>query len=666
VSRKAMFAVIASAITMSGLAAVAAGEPAGAVTGPRDIPLAGSSAAFTSHDRALGAVSASARLSIQVWLKPDVAAAQAFATEVSTPGAALFHHYLSPDSYASRFGASDGEAASVETWLRGQGFTSVQAGPQRSYVRAAASAASIDAAFHTKLELYQASAQAGAGSAPLRANDGALSIPATLAGSVLGVTGLDNAAPVMDNSPQVSPGAGSTRVDGPDAGADTTADCSQYYGQHTITGQPAQFGTTTFPTETCGYSASQIRAAYGANFTNTGKGQTIALVELGLTQDGFLDLQDYAAANHLPAPARGRYREVAMGPGTCGDPFATEEPEDVQAAYDMAPGANEVVVGGDACDDGDLGLQGLFDADQAVLGGSGDKPLASIASNSWESDPDTQPVSWTDIEHAILLQAAAEGVGMYFSSGDASGVFAPSDDPLAVAVGGTTLGIGQRNQRLFETGWSTGIEEDQGGQWVLTGEQGASGGGPSLVWSQPSYQQGVVPAALSNVGGDRGGPVRVTPDISADADFSTGFAVGQLTFSTSDPSAPPTYSERSFAGTSLSAPLVAGIMAAAQQGQAKPFGFADPLLYKLAGTSAIADVLPLSAGAPAAYHGVVCETAAVWCHTAGLTVYDDQSTAFFDTGDYDGQTTTKGYDNMTGLGTPNGQKFIAAVRALTR
>jgi subtilase family serine protease len=647
-----MFAVVASAITLSGLVAGAVSEPAAAVTGPPETPIAGSSVAFTSHDRTLGAVNASARLSVQVWLKPDVAAAQAFATEVSTPGTALFHHYLSPDAYASRFAASDGEAAVVEGWLRGQGFTSVQAGPQRSYVRATASVAAIDAAFHTKLDLYQASARAGAGFARLRANDGALSVPATLADSVLGVTGLDNAAPVTDN--------GSTRA------ADTTADCSQYYGQHTISGQPAQFGTTTFPTETCGYSASQIRAVYGANFTNTGKGQTIALVELGLTRDGFLDLQDYAAANHLPAPARSRYKEVAMGPGTCGDPFATEEPEDVQAAYDMAPGVNEVVVGGDACDNGDLGLQGLFDADQAVLGGSGDKPLASIASNSWESDPEAQPVSWTDIEHAIMLQAASEGVGMYFASGDSSGVYAPSNDPYAVAVGGTTLGIGQRNQRLFETGWSTAIEEDQGGQWVLTGEQGASGGGPSLVWSQPSYQRGVVPAKLSSVGGDRGGPVRVTPDISADADFSTGFAVGQLTFSTSDPSAAPTYSERSFAGTSLATPLVAGMMAAAQQGQAEPFGFADPLLYKLYGTSAISDVLPLAASAPAAYHGVVCEPAAVWCHTAGLTVYDDQSIAFFDTGDYDGQTATKGYDNMTGLGTPNGQKFIAAIRALTK
>ncbi len=31
---------------------------------------------------------------------------------------------------------------------------------------------------------------------------------------------------------------------------------------------------------------------------------------------------------------------------------------------------------------------------------------------------------------------------------------------------------------------------------------------------------------------------------------------------------------------------------------------------------------------------------------------------------YTGQVTLKGYDNMTGLGTPNGQSFIAALRKI--
>ncbi len=45
------------------------------------------------------------RPSVQVWLRPQVAAAQSSAAAVSTPGSASFHQYLSPKAYAARFGA---------------------------------------------------------------------------------------------------------------------------------------------------------------------------------------------------------------------------------------------------------------------------------------------------------------------------------------------------------------------------------------------------------------------------------------------------------------------------------------------------------------------------------------------------------------------------------
>ena len=53
---------------------------------------------------------------------------------------------------------------------------------------------------------------------------------------------------------------------------------------------------------------------------------------------------------------------------------------------------------------------------------------------------------------------------MYFASGEASGVETP-DDPFTILVGGTSLGIGQANQRLFETGWSSGESILANGQW---------------------------------------------------------------------------------------------------------------------------------------------------------------------------------------------------------
>jgi hypothetical protein len=81
-----------------------------------------------------------------------------------------------------------------------------------------------------------------------------------------------------------------------------------------------------------------------------------------------------------------------------------------------------------------------------------------------------------------------------------------------------------------------------------------------------------------------------------------------------------------------------------------------------AGTTALHDVQPLDFATPAAYRGVWCEPeecAASETHP-GLGVFDVQSPAMKG---YTGQVTLSGYDTMTGLGTPNGQDFITALRA---
>ncbi len=648
--KRAFIGALSAMAAVAGLTIAGAGA-AVAAPRPATVPLAGSTAPFIAHARAVGAVPASKRLTIQVWLRPRIAAAERYATEVSTPGSPIYHHYLSPDGYAARFAASTAVAAKVAAWLRSQGFTGAAADPQRDYVRATAPASAVAAAFRTRLRIYQASAAASAGRSPLMANSTPVRVPHSLAGQVLGVTGLVNALPVLPLAyPDTRPGT---------AGAPKPPHypCSVYYGQHVITNLPKHFGVTSFPTDVCGYSAGQLRSAYGASFANGGKGQTIALIELGLTPDMFLTLQDYARVNHMPAPSSQRYAELSLGQGSaCGDLFDIEEQLDVEASYDMAPGANQLVVGGDSCNNGDQGLQGLFDADIAVLGGNGAHPLATVASNSWEGGTETQAPYLTDIEHAYLVRAATEGVGMYFSAGDASGVETPSSDPYAIAVGGTTLGIGKTGNRLFETGWSTGISALLSKHWVFLGEQGAAGGGVSLLWREPAYQDGVVPARLTQPPGNRGGPDRSVPDVSADADPYTGMAVGILTFPKNKP---PHYLQIDVGGTSLASPLVAGMVTAAQQGQASPFGFINPDLYKLSGTSAINDALPLTSASPASYRGTVCDV--YTCGITALTTFDDQNPNMYP---WAGQVTLPGYDNMSGVGTPNGQQFIAALRAL--
>jgi subtilase family serine protease len=325
----------------------------------------------------------------------------------------------------------------------------------------------------------------------------------------------------------------------------------------------------------------------------------------------------------------------------------------------MAPGADQLVVAGDSCDAAEEGDQALFDADLMILDGASGHPLATVASNSWATGNELQPLSETNLVHAYLIRAAAEGVGMYFSAGDFSGVFEPAIDPYAIAVGGTTLGIGRTGRRLFETGWSTGLSQLKDGAWHFLGEDGASGGGPSIRWAQPRYQKGVVPKAL--------GTTRSAPDIAADADPFTGISVGLLNFSGGH----ATFFQESVGGTSEASPLVAGMVTAAQQGQRIPFGFINPAIYKLNRTSAFYDTLPLTASSPPLYRGEECDLLEAFniClgpdtptgRTPSLATFDDQNPKM---PLYRGQVTLPGYDNMTGLGVPSGQTFIRDLRIL--
>jgi hypothetical protein len=147
--------------------------------------------------------------------------------------------------------------------------------------------------------------------------------------------------------------------------------------------------------------------------------------------------------------------------------------------------------------------------------------------------------------------------------------------------------------------------------------------------------------------------MRSAPDVSADG--IDGLTVGLITSGK--------YGTINDAGTSLSAPLVAGMVVAAQQGQARPFGFLNPALYKLAGTPAFYDPRPITSKDPVLWRAEVCPGTVSFCpgtaRRAVLWLTDDQSPSVpFSSG----QVTAKGYDNMTGVGVPDGQAFIKALR----
>ena len=93
---RTFIAATGAAAAMIGTSIVGASGLASAAPTPAVVRIPGSAVPFTSHLRAAGTVAASQKLSVQVWLRPQVAAAKSFAAAVSTPGSASFHQYLSP------------------------------------------------------------------------------------------------------------------------------------------------------------------------------------------------------------------------------------------------------------------------------------------------------------------------------------------------------------------------------------------------------------------------------------------------------------------------------------------------------------------------------------------------------------------------------------------
>jgi kumamolisin len=148
----------------------------------------------------------------------------------------------------------------------------------------------------------------------------------------------------------------------------------------------------------------------------------------------------------------------------------------------------------------------------------------------------------------------------------AVGISFPGDLPHVTSVGGTALDLSTSGRYLLETSWTEPM--------LSLG----STGGQSSIFARPGWQQapGVVgPYSDGAICGlPAGATCREVPDVSADADPSTGAAVRVNGKWLAD------------GGTSLATPVWAAFMALVDQylgsrGQ-PPAGFLNPLLYRLA------------------------------------------------------------------------------------
>jgi subtilase family serine protease len=676
---RALQRALLASTTAAALSPAVAAVPAHAAA-PARATLDGSAPRWAQPARDQGAADPASQVDIKVYLPlRDADTALAMVRDVSDPKSAHYGQYLSPQDFRSRFAPTAADVAQVEQFLTGAGLKIGDVPANHHSIAASGTLAQIQKAFGVSVHRYAYRGKV------LNAPTGPLTIPAALQGKVLAVSGVDQSGALTQPAhvPPRGDDASYERAtpNAPAAPADKHANangkagagappppafvnappCSTYYGEKIATDKPDAYGTKQ-PYAPCGYTPAQFQGAYGTDQAVAkgldGSGVTVAITDAYAAPTILQDANTYAQAHGQAPFAQGQFTQVLpkkyrygyndkKNGDLCGEQgWYGEETLDVEAVHAMAPGAKVVYVAGQSCDDGDL---------EGALNTIVDNKLASIVTNSWGSIGEDEPADYLKAYQQTFIQADLEGIGMFFSSGDdgddstdtADGTPAadfPSTDPLVTAVGGTSLGVGKTDDYQFETGWATGnsVLSADGTSWEPTPPGDwlyGAGGGLSVLFDQPWYQQGVVPDSIAH-------GKRATPDIAMDGDPQTGMLVGETqTF----PDGSAKYAEYRIGGTSLASPLYAGIEAIADQAWGRAHGFVNPKIYALNGTSAVRDIVPPAAPKAVVrvdYKNKVDASAGT---TTSLRTLDDEAQSIH---------TGPGWDTITGVGTPNGIEYI--------
>ena len=530
-------------------------------------------------------VAAGQSTTAQVWLSPrNQSQLNSMAAAVSDPQSASYMQYMTTAQYIATFAPTTAQVAALTQWLTSSGVSVDAVGPANAYIAVSGTAAAINSAFGTTLSTFNVNGNSE------QAPSQDVSVPEEVAGSVTAVTGLTTFGH------RVTPALG------PPSGFRNAQPCSTYYAQQVATTLP-KFNGQTLPYAPCGYVPSQFRSTYGVTASGqTGTGQTVAITDAFDSPKLLSDANQYSTNRGDATFGATQFQDQSVPECTTltgfscaklvsdcgGNGWYGEQNLDVEAVHGMARSANVLYYGAGSCYDNDL----LASLQRVVTDNK-----ASIVTNSWgeptfvkvcnAAGKDCQIFATIDQNlvnayENVFKQGAIQGIGFYFSSGDSGDELAnvgfkhpdwPTGDTWVTAVGGTSLAIDKNGSRSFETGWGTSQWRSTNGYETWNANvaefQYGAGGGYSEIFSEPSWQIGVV----------TGDPTRgrAVPDVGMDADPTTGMLIG-ITQSFADTGIQ--YGEYRIGGTSLASPLFAGLQADAQTGRGR-IGFASPLIYSV-------------------------------------------------------------------------------------
>jgi subtilase family serine protease len=649
-----------------------------------------------SRAQILGAESPSMQLNVTFWLKQhDKAALDEMVRQMYDRNSSSYHHWLTLKEYQTRFAPSAADMAVVRQHLAANHLSVVYVDKLNHAVTARGTVADIERATGVQLNRVLINGETH------RLPSGEPAIAGDAGKLVYAVQGLTDTAFKSHAKRALDPDTGKpiafTPLSklGPEVGPAQqyfNADCLRTTQARTFKtggggpyavykgaryGGPITAGPPNLPP--CGYTAPQVEKAYGLTSLYKqkldGTGQTIVIVDAYGSDTITSDANIFSEINGLPALTPSNFAiyypggPTNCGGNTCG--WDVETSLDVEWSHSVAPGANIALVLGLTNNSGDLDIAVLY----ALEDGPNGYPLGSVISNSYgieEAYLATYDPAELIIENAINETGAALGVSVNFSSGDdgdfsfaygATTVSMPGSSPYATSVGGTSLFLNGDRSIKLQTGWGNNFSRIALATPnppiippLLLGFSGGSGGGASGSWSKPAYQE-----SLS-------GNWRLVPDIAYLADPYTGAEFidteGGETFISV------------VGGTSLACPMFSANWAIAAQAAGAWPGQASALVYGLP-SDAITDVTNVDG--PNNVSGVIYQpkTPPVIETPQDLVpplenttdfmslLYNGTSTRWYvlSFGTDTSLTTGPGWDNVTGLGTPNGASFVAAVAA---
>jgi kumamolisin len=420
------------------------------------------------------------------------------------------HKPLDDAEFEKRFGIDPGSGRRVEKFAAENGLAVAQTDKGSGRILLHGTVKDVCRAFNVNLEDYRDKDKVS------RLYKGVISVPAELAGDVLGIFGLENQEKAM--------------------------------------AQVHRFPKEDFkPRATFAHMPDEIADAYHFPKESMGEGQSVGILEFG---GGLAEADnDRYYRDHQHRKPDIQLVGVDGATNSPGDSADDEVALDSQIIGIVAPGARQQIVFAPNTD------QGFIDAiSRATFPEKGETQNSAI-SISWGAPESTWAPQTVEIMDLAFKRAAMKGISVFAASGDNGALDRskdgrynadfPASDPYVTGTGGTRLYIDGNREIAWNESYGSG--------------PGNSGGGISEIFAVPEFQKDLPLPANAN---HTCRPGRGVPDIAGNAAMNSGYFIRCHGYETVT------------GGTSAVAPLYAALTMRINGALGHPVGYLNPFLYK--------------------------------------------------------------------------------------